>query len=250
MLAVGLGVAEITLFLEKYHGRISVACYSSPNSVTLSGDAALVQELNSELKNANIFARFLKTDGKAYHSHYMNGIAQVFLDKMSKLNLHGSHCHRRSGMISSVTGEPIEEYTIDHAYWAENMVRPVLFNQAMQRMMLDNPSVNLIIELGPHSTLSGPIRQICTEIQRTNVTCLPTLLRNMHDADQLLKLAGELWTRDAAIDLGSVTALESYSLDGSIVERRGLFLADLPPYQWTYDKHLWLESTASREHRC
>ena len=252
MLAVGIGAPEAAPFIEKYKGRVVVACHNSPSSATFSGDAELIGELKSALEDANIFARVLKTDGKAYHSHHMKEAAQAYerhLRTTDWIKSPGLYNHCKSTMISSVTGLPVEERIIDHAYWTKNLVSPVLFSQAVQRMISDNPSVNLIVEIGPHSALSGPIRQICTDLTLSKVSYLPTLVRNEHDGDQLLKLAGNLWARDAPVDIGFVTKVEESSPDRGITERQGSLLVDLPPYQWSYYKQLWLESRASREHR-
>ncbi|MCJ1251645.1 hypothetical protein MMC30_008880 [Trapelia coarctata] len=252
MLAVGLGGAEAGSYVEKYNGRVVVACYNSPSSTTLSGDANVIEELKQTFDQLQIFARVVKTSGKAYHSYHMKEAAQIYerylknapLDNTARLDR-----PRRPMMISSVSGVLINEEVSSSAYWAANLVSPVLFHQAFNEMMATTPLINAVVEIGPHSTLSGPIRQICSKNRLPEVMYMPTLKRNEHDVHQLLRLAGDVWARDASIDIGRVTRVESLLQDGSIKETGGFILVDLPPYQWNYTKTLWLEPRQSREQR-
>lgn len=110
-------------------------------------------------------------------------------------------------------------------------------------------SVDLLVEIGPHSALSGPIRQICIAHGFDKLNYLPTLIRNENAAAQLLKLSGELYLRDYKFDIERVTCLEKVSSKGKIISTKGSVLVDLPTYQWNYVKNLWAESRQSAEHR-
>lgn len=252
MLAVGLGSVEVTPYIKKYNGRVVIACYNSPSSITLSGDASTIEELKATFEEAKTFARVIKTGGKPYHSHHMKEAARIYegyLNIEEPMKLSKSYRALTCPMISSLTGLSMSENMPNSVYWAANLVSPVLFNQAVQKMMALTPSINLVIEIGPHSSLRGPVRQICAENKLTKVLYMPTLTRDKHDGNQLLKLAGDIWARDTSIDVGSVTKTESLSQDGSITETEGSLLVDLPTYQWNYTKKLWLESRQSREQR-
>lgn len=155
-------------------------------------------------------------------------------------------------MLSSVTNLKVEKGSVvDHEYWCKNVVSPVLFNQAVQTIATDKTlsSVNLLVEIGPHSTLSGPIRQICISHGFDKLSYLPTLVRNEDAAAQLLKTAGELYLRDYKLDMERVTCTEMVSSKGKIDSTRGSILVDLPTYQWNYAKKLWAEPRQSVEHR-
>lgn len=252
MLAVGLGAVEVGSYIMKYDGRVVIACYNSPTSTTLSGDADVIEEVKSALEAANVFAKVLKTGNKAYHSYHMEESVRAYRDYLSNTaqtmmpeSYRIPTCH----MISSVTGSPVMESRPDIAYWTANLVSPVLFSQAIQKLMTMNLSVDTFIEIGPHSALSGPIREICKESNFTQAHYLPTLKRDQHDGDQLLKVAGSLWARNAPINIDCVTKLEYVSESGTIGYTEGSTLVDLPTYQWTYSKNLRLESTQSRERR-
>jgi acyl transferase domain-containing protein len=56
----------------------TVACVNSPESVTISGDVAAIEDIIEHLSAKGIFARKLKTGGRAYHSHHMARIGQNY----------------------------------------------------------------------------------------------------------------------------------------------------------------------------
>jgi acyl transferase domain-containing protein len=68
MMAVGLGAEAVSPYIPAYGGGdVVVACLNSPSSVTLSGNAGAMRRIEVKLKSEETFARFIKTDGKAYH---------------------------------------------------------------------------------------------------------------------------------------------------------------------------------------
>ncbi|RKK69506.1 Lovastatin diketide synthase mokB [Fusarium oxysporum] len=253
MMAVGLGAEAITPYLEAHQPRVVIACHNSPEGVTLSGDVEVLKVLEADLKAEGTFARILHTNGKAYHSHHMlsavdryegllrdsreNGLPRLMLDKTK--------------MVSSVTNSFLKENTVlDEKYWSANLTSPVLFNQAVQTALArKDMAIDTLIEIGPHSALSGPIRQIKAHLSADKIQYLPTLIRGARCAEQVLKLAGELFLRDYPIDLHRITAIEELSPSGKITSRRGHLIVDLPPYQWDKAKKFWAESRESKEHR-
>lgn len=252
MLAVGLGAKEVSPHLEAFKGKIVIACHNSPKSCTLSGDAVAIDEMKQVLDKANIFVRLVETGGKAYHSHHMAQSALQYEKRMKSKNSTATQkpsLAPRAEMISSVTGCSMGERIIDGQYWSLNLVSPVLFSQAFKEMVKKTPSLDLVVEIGPHSALSSPIRQICTEHNLDRLSYAPSLKRHSNDLVQILNLAGKLWVQNSAIDLRRVISNERILPDGSISRTRGSLLVDLPTYHWNYSKDLWAESRQSQEHR-
>lgn len=255
MLAVGLGAEAATPFLEGLNGQIVIACHNSPVSVTLSGDADALEIFKGKLDAENVFARFVKTGGKAYHSHHMQPVAAVYESLMRNAKPYaGFDLPQPSDaiMVSSVTTNALASDTIiDETYWSTNLRSPVLFNQAVHNIATDEQfsNVDLLIEIGPHSALSGPIRQICTANDFTKLGYIPTLLRGEDSASQLLKVAGELYLRDYPLHMERITLIEEPLSSGKIRFLKGSLLVDLPPYQWNYAKDFWAEVRHSVEHR-
>jgi acyl transferase domain-containing protein len=252
MLAVGIGAEEITPLLENSRSVV-IACHNSPRSVTLSGDVTEIMALKQSFDAKGLFARKLATGGNAYHSSHMNNVAEQYeKDLMSILpNLpKGNVLRSYKTFISSVTGR---EYTgtATARYWRRNLVSPVLFNQAIGSVAVSTET-NLWVEIGPHSALQGPIRQILEHHGIWNSTdYIPTLLRNSNGADCLLNTVGKLFTRGLDVRMERVNSIQILDVKTNMIisARKGRTIPDLPSYQWQYGPLLYRENRWQREWR-
>ncbi|KAK3342085.1 KR domain-containing protein [Lasiosphaeria hispida] len=259
MLAVGLGAEAVAPFIAPYGGRVVVACHNSPSSVTLSGDADVIDVVKAKLEAKNIFARGVKTNGKAYHSHHMAPVAQKYETLIRAAKEYAPFdlpTSTTAKMVSSVTNTVFSEDTVlDHTYWSTNLRNPVLFNQAVQTILTTDEfsDLDLLIEIGPHPAMSGPVKQIKAELKAEKLDYLPTLLRGTDSAVQLLKFAGEMFLRSYPLDMERVatayTEHPSATVNGKVGSSKPAVIVDLPPYQWNYSRPLWAEARASREQR-
>ncbi|KAL8982100.1 MAG: hypothetical protein Q9205_003293 [Flavoplaca limonia] len=255
MMAVGLGAAGVEPYLEGTDGKVVIACHNSPSSVTLSGDANALKTIQAKLDAEKIFARPVKTGGKAYHSYHMQAVAKSYKAHIQAAKAAGPFqppSPSKAKMVSSVTDSVLDPgHAVNEDYWCQNLTSPVLFNQAIQRIATNEQfsKVDLMIEIGPHSALSGPIRQICVEFGFDKLGYVPSLVRGADSAGQLLKVAGELWLRNYPLDMQRVTMREEVSTSGKINLSKGQVLVDLPRYQWNYAKNLWAEPRQSVEQR-
>lgn len=254
MMAVGLSSDAVAPYIANYEGQVVIACHNSPSSVTLSGDAKALDSVKTALDAESIFARIVKTNGKAYHSHHMNPSAVTYENLIQQAKAvipFDGPVPTGAVMVSSVTNAPIAPgQAVDEKYWSKNLISPVQFNQAVQNIATTcEMSVDMLIEIGPHSALSGPIKQISKEYGFENLGYIPTLVRNEDSAAQMLKVAGDLFLRDYPVDMERVTAIEEISAAGKLNLIKGSTLVDLPTYQWNYSKKLWAEPRASAEHR-
>jgi acyl transferase domain-containing protein len=142
-------------------------------------------------------------------------------------------------MFSSQTNNVIRnKHAVDGPYWQSSYDNPVLFNTVMQKL-ISSRSVNaaplMLVEIGPHSALAGPIRQIIKECQR-DVSYIPTLVRGDDATCNLLTTAGKLF-------------LKGIKLDFQAVNRGGQVLADLPSYSWNHSTRYWDEGRLSKQWR-
>lgn len=256
MLAVGLGITDVFDYLGTREDAV-VACENSPNSVTLSGTLDAIEALKADFDKAGIFARELKT-GKAYHSPQMAHVAPIYNGLLSTAISHMlteddfSWRQSRARMISSVTGEELQDDHIPVDYWSQNLRSRVLFNSAISTLAKhpDLQSVGNIVEIGPHSALAGPLKQISTANKFEHLNYIPTLVRGSDSAVQLLKTAGELFVRDYALDVEEVNAIDELNDNTKpAIARKPLQLVDLPSYQWNYEKKYWAEARFSKEQR-
>lgn len=233
MAAVGLGREDVTPYLQD--GTV-VACENSPKSVTLSGDVDCLDEAISRIKEdmPDCFVRKLRVE-RAYHSHHMCEIG----DRYEKL-LDGLVKDAKPivPFFSSVTKRQIKRAgQLGPSYWRQNLENPVLFSPAVQLMMHSAVRDTVYLEIGPHSALSGPLRDIFKSIQTSSAsTYIPTLIRNENGPKSILSSLGRLYQEAASVDIAATTT-------GRTV------LTDLPNYAWQHDTTYWYESRVSRQWR-
>lgn len=137
--------------------------------------------------------------------------------------------------FSSVTKNVIKDSTsLDPGYWESNLTSPVLFNTAVSNLLRHQKN-NIFLEIGPHSTLAGPLRQICSE---AGSTCLyvPAMLRNRDCAETLASAFGQLYQQGVPIDFETLVP-------------GGRVLPNLPAYPWAHSASYWYESRVSKEWR-
>ncbi|PYI20858.1 putative polyketide synthase [Aspergillus violaceofuscus CBS 115571] len=259
MMAAGIG-AEAAKQLIKSQGletQVQVACVNAPESVTLSGSSEAVDAIHEELQAQKKFARKLDTGGRAYHSHMMKEVGPLYEELLADLlTLPGDDKQESpvSGsevkMYSSVGHDPTELRVLDRnstratnlaAYWRENLEQPVQFNSALATLAAGGK--RHLIEIGPHSTLKGPIQQVraAMGLDQSSLPYSATLVRKV-DADVSLKqLAGTLYAAGHALNWDKVDGLPRSGLEA---------VHSLPPYQWDYSSGLrWSEPRASVEIR-
>ncbi|KAL1883305.1 Type I Iterative PKS [Diaporthe australafricana] len=262
MAAVGLGAEEVKPLLPE---GVVVACENSPSSTTLSGDAegidGVIGMLKDDASGREIFARRLHVD-KAYHSPKKNEKLESLLtdeylhivDHMKEPGvlyerLLAPHISSKAASIpfySTVTNEVVHNKgCLSPSYWRSNMERPVLFNTTMQKLLEDRKSSSagncILLEIGPHSALAGPIRQILKAAQTspattTTTTYLSTLARDSDEAVYMLSAAGQLFVNGADIRF-------------DVINPSGRVRTDLPRYPWHRDARYWHESRLSSEWR-
>jgi NADPH:quinone reductase-like Zn-dependent oxidoreductase len=220
-----------------------------------------IEKVKVKLDAEGVFARVVKTKGKAYHSHHMAPASATYEKLVQAAKEHKPFdppTPTTTRMVSSVTNRVIPDMTVlDEKYWSNNLRSPVLFNQAVQTILTsDNfKDVDVLIEVGPHSAMSGPIKQIKTKLGREQLEYFPTLLRGTDCAIQLLNLAGELFLLGYPLDMERVAAAyveespSGASKTSKIQPTKGSIIVDLPPYQWNYTREFWAESRSSREQR-
>ncbi|KAL8783267.1 MAG: hypothetical protein Q9213_004743 [Squamulea squamosa] len=258
MLAVEPEALKIIPELAMKGGPVIVACHNSPESLTLSGDAKAVEEVKTVLERENKFARVLATGGNAYHSHHMQEVGEGYEHEMkqtaSRVPSRGDLTTRKNAIglpvhfFSSVFGRKYTPSALGPPYWRENLESPVLFHEAVSEMVtLMHPEV--LVEIGPHSALMGPLRQIAKAMspEVKFPEYLSVIKRNSDNVTNILTLAGTFFARGYRVDLGRVNAAQTGDLKKPWM---GKTITDLPHYQWQYSNQILLhENRYTREWR-
>lgn len=227
MMAVGCSREEADAIISETKfttGIATVACVNSPSSVTVSGDVAALEELQIILEQKGVFNRRLKVD-IAYHSSHMNAAMAEYSRLIADIEP-VRPVQETAIMVSSVTNTEVDHELLGPYYWVRNLISPVLFADAVKELVqpLDGDgknTIDLIIEIGPHSTLGGPIEQILSHNGITNVAYSSVLTRGQNGLDCSLKLAGDLFHHNVPFDLQKVNGDDGCRM-----------LTNLPSYPW------------------
>lgn len=232
MAAVGMSWKETEKYLV---ANVAIACDNSPKSVTISGDVNKVEAVIAEILKSrpDVMARKLQVD-KAYHSYLMAEIGEYY---HSLLENKMSEKEPTKLFFSTVTGGLLDKSTpLGPRYWQRNMESPVLFRAAFTSILKHQIGKNpIFLEIGPHSALSGPVRQILTQ-ESSRAPYTSALVRSQSCVESLLSAVGKLYTIQVPIDLKALIPT-------------GSCLSDLPPYPWDHEESYWHESRLSREYR-
>ena len=127
---------------------------------------------------------------------------------------------------------------LNSAYWRQNLESPVLFVDAVKSVLESADNGHGFLEIGPHSALAGPLRQIFrSAASKADPTYIPTIIRHADDPRSQL-----LYTIGCAYANGADVKLE-------IVNGPGKTLTDLPAYPWQHGIRYWHESRLAVEWR-
>ncbi|KAE9363949.1 hypothetical protein N431DRAFT_474945 [Stipitochalara longipes BDJ] len=235
MAAVGLSWDAVQPFLVP---GVITACDNSPNSVTLSGDADKLEAVVADIKQSNpdLSVTTLKVE-RAYHSHHMlpfgPDYCQAMIDSgvVGKAPLIPFFSSVKGALLGSTKGDQLGP-----KYWQANLERPVLFRSAVTEILKSKQFKNeVFLELGPHSALAGPLRQILTS-ESSKASYVPSLVRRQNGVENLLEAIGKLYTLHVEVDFKSLMP------EGSVV-------TDLPRYPWDHSRRLLFESRVAKEWR-
>ena len=251
MLAVGLSVEEARpLILNLTQGRVNVACVNSPSSITISGDKPAIMEMLVVLQAKGVFVRQLAVE-IAYHSYHMTFVAEEYRAALQGLPV------AEAGIIefySSVTGQRVINSDLGPDYWVSNMVNTVQFSDSLQNLCLgtetgvkrkrgQTTAVDILIEIGPHSALQAPIKQVLqsdTRLSPSRIQYMATLIRKTDAVHTSLNLVSQLFESGFPVDLHTVNCpLGSESNE---------VLIDLPSYTSNHSTSYWAESNESHQY--
>lgn len=274
MIAVGMSDEAIRAYLAKITtGKAGVACINSPSSVTVSGDASAIDELTKMLKDKSVFFRRLAVD-VAYHSHHMEIVANEYLSCIEHISPRHGHAPTsqpgKVAVFSSITGSDIQASEMGPQYWVSNLLGQVKFSEALRNLCFETesqqnvaglmarrrgkrqgvaqkPSVDCLLEIGPHSALAGPIKQIIqddTKLRTAGITYLSMLSRKNHAVSSALTAASALVTMSYPVNFEAINFP-----NGDRITLKPRLVVDMPSYRWNHTRSYWGEPRLSKTYR-
>ena len=243
MLAVGLSEETAKSSIKKLiQGSVRVACVNSPSSVTISGDRTAIVELLILLQYRGVSVRELAVE-VAYHSHHMEDIADEYLASLANISVRDASTIE---FYSSVSGKRVPNSDLGPGYWVSNMVNTVQFSDSLQ-CLLRGPDagsqensdirVDTLVEIGPHSALRAPIKQILQhdpKLKAFHIQYVSALVRNTSAICTCQNLVAQLFVNNYPINLKAVNL--------SPGSKTSQILVDLPPYTWNHSTSYWAAS--------
>lgn len=255
MMAVGLSEQDSKneIYAAGLENYIRVACNNSPQSSTLSGHEDAIDEVLKKLQDRKVFVRKLRTNGIAYHSFDMAMHGQMYESYISKYmeDATQSECKHdvpSVRMISTLSGREVDAgETSCPSYWRANMESPVDFTGAVSNLLKEGEYH--FVELGPHSALELPLKQIYAKAEAQGpFHYASALVRGRDSTETTLKVVGNLFVSGHDIDFSRVNVTPHE--DGTIPdEPPGKVLTGLPGYPWQHNDIQWTESRTSTEYR-
>jgi acyl transferase domain-containing protein/NADPH:quinone reductase-like Zn-dependent oxidoreductase/acyl carrier protein len=227
MLAAGIPVEEAALLVGHHPRAISIAAVNAERSVTLSGDASVLADINEALTEAGTFSRLLQVEAP-FHSQKMEQIETELVESLRKIRPQPAS----TPFVSTVTGTPLLGTELDGGHWYRNTRQPVLFSDAMAEVIKAGHRV--FIEIGAHPVLRYDIAS-CMQENTIQGTTLCSIRRGDRERAAMLGSLGRLYTLGAKIDWRKI-----FPADATAIK--------LPSYPFQAQKH-WRESEPARRLR-
>ncbi|KAF7554212.1 hypothetical protein G7Z17_g3048 [Cylindrodendrum hubeiense] len=153
---------------------------------------------------------------------------------------------------SPVTGGRITrlEQLADPEHWVASLLQPVQFVDAFTDMVLGDmdesgTSVDVVLEVGPHTALGGPIKEMLAEpeFQGIDVAYMSCLVRNEDARDTMRTAALNLLRRGLKIKPANI------SFPWGQWPFAAPVLTDLPSYPWNHSNRHWSEARQNQAYR-
>ncbi|KAK4175201.1 putative polyketide synthase [Triangularia setosa] len=248
MLVAGLSKAEAAELCSRkeFSQGLCVAASNSPQVVTISGDLDLIHQACDYIGEQHKWARILHVD-TAYHSPHMEAPSVKYLEAIEACNLTPSAQNNGTIWISSVSGTAEPDATdLKSTYWRDNMMKPVLFCEAVTTALDNYGPFDGAIEVGPHCALRGPVRETIQQIFGDSVTVpyIGLLNRGSDDREAFAEFLGWIWTRFAFYN-SHIREFVLGSVQPELVKSR---TPTAPSYAWDHSQIHWRESRLSRQY--
>lgn len=150
MLVVLRGPRAVTSYLAKAGlPGVVVGVFDSDGMCVLSGPLAAIDEVQRLLTQDGVATRRLPAR-QAFHSPLLAVAQDRLLEVMSEFEL----AEPRIAMLSNLTGGWLDGAdAVDPGYWARHMSQPVRFDENIDALMAEGPS--LVVEAGPGRMLGS-----------------------------------------------------------------------------------------------
>ncbi|MGH7222524.1 MAG: acyltransferase domain-containing protein, partial [Gemmataceae bacterium] len=247
MLAVRLARTEAQEIAAAYEGRVSVAAINGPTSITLSGDAEALHEIERALTQRNVYCKFLQVQ-YAFHSTQMDPVREELLRSLEGIR----PGKERVPFVSTVTGDWASGPELGPEYWWRNVRQGVRFADGIDKLL--ESDYNLFVEIGPHPVLGSGIAE-CQQNRGKKGKVLaslrrPTMKKAETAANRHAASARPYHEEEPVQVRRALAALYAlgFSIDWKKLPHSDGKPVRLPTYAWQRE-HFWHESEESKTNR-
>ncbi len=225
MISVALSAREaIESVFSDLTESIELAAENLPGVCTLSGPTQAIAQVEERLQARGLHYRRLPVN-RAFHSRWLGEAAERFRSELKSVE-------RRSPeipLVSSLSGDwadPEQVRSCD--YWVRQLLQPVRFSSALQRLCQD--SHHLLLEVGPGRTLTSIAQRHPDCGSRRVVASSLTEGPERSEQAQVLEALGRLWVAGVEIDWRAFhfNRRRRVSLPGYPFERRRYWIQEGP----------------------
>ncbi|KUI55300.1 Nonribosomal peptide synthetase 14 [Cytospora mali] len=246
MMACGLSKREAEDFCSEveYKGKIYVAASNSPTLVTLSGDVDAVTAAFNDLRSRGKFAKQLNID-TAYHSFHMLHPVEAYSKALEKCGITPPAFANTTRWVSSVYAkEAIVSEGLALGYWGENMMNPVLFQEAVTLALEQCGPFDCAIEVGPHPAMKSATKEIMKNVLKTPFPYHGLLQRGKEGGVAFAEFLGFMWANFGPSSVSIRSFIENSSQPELINSR----LNDAPSYAWDHSQIYLRESRIASQY--
>jgi len=181
--------------LARENGILEAVNFNSPVQTVVAGDFAALERFKEIAGQKKIKARPLSVS-TAFHSPMMEPAAEALKDILRKSDLKSPGVKVYSNvtakdMMENFEGSVGEESEFIADLMARQAMSPVYWQETIENMIADGAEV--LIEIGPGTTLSGIVKKVNSEIQTLNIEDSESLEKTISALKELLhrELKGE-----------------------------------------------------------
>ncbi|XP_062142807.1 fatty acid synthase [Drosophila sulfurigaster albostrigata] len=159
MAAVGLSWDDIK---QQLPPECYAVCHNSDDNCTVSGPVTAMDATIKRLQESGVFVRTVGSGGYAFHSRYIADAAPMLRKNLERLITEPKQRSQRwlSTSVPEHDWQTPACRTASAAYFINNLISPVLFNEAIRHI----PKNAIIVEVAPHGLFRAILRSLGSRI--------------------------------------------------------------------------------------
>jgi acyl transferase domain-containing protein len=206
--------------------EVSLAAVNGPRAVVVSGDVDRIRSVASHWRSKGVRTKLLRVS-HAFHSAHMDPAAPHLVETARTL----SWAEPSIPLASTVTGRLVTGNQMsDPGYWADQVLRPVRFHDAVRE--LRGSGIDTFVEIGPGTTMTAMVADCLAG--ESAASSVPAVKHDAAESASLIAALGACYERGVAVRWTSVLG------DGPVADP-----STLPTYPFQHERYWFARPHAS-----